>query len=296
MAPGRAPVRRCAVTRNCDDRLAFARSFLFVPATRPERYAKALASGADAVIVDLEDAVAPADKAAARQSLAAAWPGLTAIQRACLLVRVNAAETLWHRDDLALIGALGVAGVVVPKAESAASLEPVARACGPECALIPMIESVAGLDAADALARGAQVIRLAFGNLDFQADAGMSAAPDELELVAVRTAIVLSSRRASLAAPVDGVTAATRDSAQLERDATRGRRAGFGGKLCIHPAQVAAVNSAFSPTDAELEWARRVLAASAAAGGGVITLDGRMVDAPVLRLAERTLAQGGSGD
>lgn len=271
--------------------LGLARSFLFVPANRPHRYAKALAAGADAVIVDLEDAVAPADKAAARQSLAAAWSGLSPAQRGVVVVRLNATGTIWHSEDLALAGTLGMAGVMVPKAESAASPEPVATACGAACAVIPMIESVAGLDAADALARGPRVARLAFGNLDFQVDAGMAAGPDEPELAAVRTALVLSSRRAGVAAPIDGVTVATQDSAQLERDARRGRRSGFGGKLCIHPSQVAAVNAAYSPSAAQLEWARRVVAASAAAGGGVISLDGRMVDAPVLRLAQRALAQ-----
>lgn len=273
--------------------LGVARSFLFVPATRPERFAKALASGTDAVIIDLEDAVAPADKSVARKNLATAWPAFSAPQRTRILVRVNAPGTPWHVDDLALLGTMVVAGVMVPKAESAASLRPVAAAGGGACALMPLIESVAGLDAVDALAQGAQVMRLAFGNLDFQADAGMAAGPDELELSAVRLALVLSSRRACLPAPVDGVTAATQDSAQLERDATRGRRSGFGGKLCIHPSQVAAVNAAFSPGAAEIEWARRVLAAWETSGGGVITLDGRMVDAPVLRLAQRTLAQHG---
>ena len=280
------------MSQSAHDALGLARSFLFVPATRPDRYAKALASGADAVIVDLEDAVGPADKQAARQALAAAWPAFAAAQRARLVVRMNASGTTWHADDLALLRAIGPAGVMVPKAESAASLEPVAAACGPACDLMPMIESVAGLDAADALGRGTQVIRLVFGNLDFQADVGMAAGPDEIELAAVRTALVLSSRRIGLAAPVDGVTAATQDSAQLERDASRGRRSGFGGKLCIHPSQVAAVNAAFSPSTAEIEWARRVLAAWADSGGGVTTIDGRMVDAPVLRLAQRTLAHG----
>lgn len=274
---------------------ALARSFLFVPATRPERYAKALASGADAVIIDLEDAVAPAGKTAARQMLAQAWPGLPAAGRSRVLVRVNASGTPWHDDDLALLGMLGVAGVVLPKAESAADLARVAAALGPACALLPMIESVAGLDVIDALARSSAVARLAFGNLDFQADAGMACAPDEAELTPVRLALVLASRRASLAAPVDGVTAATHNAAQLQSDAQRSRRGGFGGKLCIHPAQVAGVNAAFTPSPAELDWARRVLAAFEAAGGGVFSLDGRMVDAPVLRLAQRTLAQSRAG-
>ncbi|MBK5205754.1 MAG: CoA ester lyase [Polaromonas sp.] len=275
--------------------LALARSFLFVPATRPERYAKALASGADAVIIDLEDAVAPADKAAARQMLAQAWPDLPAAQRGRLLVRLNASGTAWHGDDLALLGTLGVAGVVLPKAESTADLARVAAAMGPACALLPLIESVAGLDAIDALARSPGVARLAFGNLDFQADAGMACGPDETELMAVRLALVLASRRAGLAAPVDGVTAGTQDAAQLQCDALRSRRGGFGGKLCIHPSQVTGVNAAFTPSPAELDWARRVLAAFEAAGGGVFSLEGRMVDAPVLLLAQRTLAQSRTG-
>jgi citrate lyase subunit beta/citryl-CoA lyase len=135
------------------------------------------------------------------------------------------------------------------------------------------------------------VLRLAFGNLDFQADAGMACGPDEPELTAVRLALVLASRRAGLAAPVDGVTAAMQDAAQLQCDALRSRRGGFGGKLCIHPSQVAGVNAAFTPNPAETDWARRVLAAFEVAGGSVFSLDGRMVDAPVLLLAQRTLAQ-----
>jgi citrate lyase subunit beta/citryl-CoA lyase len=187
--------------------------------------------------------------------------------------------------------AQGLAGVMVPKAETGDGLRRVAEAIGPACALLPLIESVAGLDAADALATGPQVLRLAFGNLDFQADLGLACAPDEGELVPVRLAVVLASRRASLPPPVDGVTPGTQDMTQLELDAARARRAGFGGKLCIHPAQVAGVNAAFSPSAAELDWAQRVLAAFDAAGGGVFSLDGRMVDAPVVRLAQRTLAQ-----
>lgn len=277
--------------------LALARSFLFVPATRPERFAKALAAGADAVIIDLEDAVAPGEKAQARQGLAQAWPGLATAGRARVLVRVNAGNTAWHGDDLNLLGGLvglGLAGVVLPKAEHAAQLSHVAAVLGPACALVPLIESVAGLDAADTLARSPQVLRLAFGNLDFQADAGLACGPDEAELTAVRLAVLLASRRAQLPSPIDGVTADLQDAAQLARDLLRSRSGGFGAKLCIHPAQVAAVNAAFTPSPAEIDWARRVVAASEAADGGVVSLDGRMVDAPVLRLAQRTLAWQGA--
>ncbi|MDH6184881.1 CoA ester lyase [Polaromonas sp. CG_23.6] len=272
--------------------LARARSFLFVPATRPERFAKALASGADAVIIDLEDAVAPADKDAARHALLLAMLSLNPAQRGRLLVRINAAATPWHAGDLACVRewvTQGLGAVMVPKAESVAGLADVARAAGP-CALLPLIESVAGLDAATTLAACPQVLRLAFGHLDFQADAGLACAADESELVPVRLALVLASRRAALPAPVDGISPGTQDTVQLASDAARGRRGGFGGKLCIHPAQVAVVNAAFTPSATEIDWAQRVVAGFAAAGGGVFSLDGRMVDAPVMLLAQRTLA------
>ena len=272
--------------------LIVARSFLFVPANRPERYAKALASGAGAVIIDLEDAIAPDDKPAARAQLEAAFADIPMAARARLLVRINASGTAWHSADLALAGKLahlGVVGVVLPKAESPDQLAHVAASVGQTCALLPMIESAAGLDAVNQIARSPQVARLLFGNLDFQADLGMACGPDEAELQPVRMALVLASRRAGLAPPVDGVTAATGDLAQVQKDAGRSRRSGFGARLCVHPAQVAVVNAALAPTAAELDWARRVLQAGADTKSGVFTLDGRMVDAPVLLLARRML-------
>ena len=274
--------------------LAGARSFLFVPGNRPERYAKALASGADAVIIDLEDAVAPGDKLAARQTLVETLGTLHAGQLARLLVRINAAGTPWHAGDLTSLRGLaaqGLGAVMVSKAESAGVLAEVAAHVGSSCSLLPLIESVAGLDAVDALAACPQVLRLAFGHLDFQADAGLACDSGELELVPVRLTLVLASRRAALAAPVDGISPGTQDAAQLMLDAARSRRGGFGGKLCIHPAQAAVVNAAFVPSAAELDWAVRVQTAFDTAGGGVFSLDGRMVDAPVLHLAQRTLAQ-----
>ena len=274
--------------------LALARSFLFVPANRPERYAKALASGAGAVIIDLEDAVPPEGKDAARQQLADGFERLTAEERLRVLVRINACGTCWHEEDLRLLKQLSrlqLAGVVLPKAESAAGISQLAASAGQTCAVLPMLESAAGLAALDLLAGSSQVLRLVFGNLDFQADLGMACDADEVELQPVRLALVLASRRACLVAPVDGVTPGTGDIQQVQADAGRSRRGGFGAKLCIHPAQVAIVNLALGPTTAELEWARRVIDNSRDTGGGVFTLDGRMVDAPVLLLAQRTLAQ-----
>ena len=280
------------------DKLALARSFLFVPATRPERYAKALVSGADAVIIDLEDAVAAQEKKGARDQLARAFEQLGAAERARTVVRMNASGTPWFDDDLVFLAGLvgqGLPAVMLPKAESALVLQQLAQALGPDCALLPLVESLAGWDGVDALAAAPQVLRLAFGHLDFQADVGMAAGADEVELVPVRLAVVLAARRAGLAAPIDGVTAAIRDAERLQEDAARSRRFGFGAKMCIHPEQIALVNAAFSPSAAELDWAHRVLAAVEAAGGGVVSLDGRMVDGPVVRSAQRTLAQGRQG-
>ncbi|MGJ7544063.1 HpcH/HpaI aldolase/citrate lyase family protein [Variovorax sp. LT1R16] len=275
--------------------LALARTFLFVPGDRPERHARALASGAGAVIVDLEDAVAPERKAAARAQIDHSFATLPSGAHGRLLVRINACDTPWHADDLALVGRLAaqrrLAGVLLPKAERAGDLSVLAHAVGPGVALLPLVESVAGLDALDALAAAPQVLRLVFGHLDFQADAGLACRPDEAELVPVRLALLLASRRAGLAPPVDGITADWRDTARLAAEAARARRGGFGAKLCVHPEQVAVVQAAFTPSAEERAWARRVCDAVRAAGGGVVNVDGRMVDAPVVRLAERLLAQ-----
>ncbi len=269
-------------------------TFLFVPATQPERLQKALASGADVVIADWEDAVAPADKVQARAALAQALLALPAAARARVLVRINSEGTPWHADDvvvLAQLVALGLAGAVVSKAERAETLQAVAQAAGPQAVLVPLVESVAGLAAADALATALQVARLAFGHLDFQVDAGMSCGETEEELLPVRMALVLASRRAGLAAPIDGVTVDTRNPERMARDAERARRMGFGGKLCIHPAQVPVLHAAFDPDGPTVAHAHRVQQALQQAGGGVCVLDGRMVDAPVLLQAQQTLAR-----
>jgi citrate lyase subunit beta/citryl-CoA lyase len=274
--------------------LALARTFLFVPADRPERHARALATGAGGVIVDLEDAVAPERKVAAREALTASFTALPAANRGRLLVRINASGTPWHADDLAAVGGLVtqglIAGVVLPKAERADDLLRLAEAVGTSGLLVPLIESAAGLAALDEFAAAPQVLRLAFGNLDFQADLGLACDAGEAELVPVRLALVLASRRAGLPAPIDGVTPDWRDTQRLAADTARARRGGFGAKLCIHPDQVAPVHAALGPGIDELAWARRVMDAIQAAGGGVISLDGRMVDAPVARLAQRLLA------
>ena len=279
-----------------DSPLAIARSFLFVPATRPERFQKALASPAGCVILDLEDAVAPDQKEAARAHLERQLPGFTTEHLQRTLVRVNAAGTRWHEEDLCLLRdwvARGLGGVMIAKAESELELRAAATALGPAAQVVPLIESLAGLDEAAVLARTRQVARLAFGHIDFQLDLGMQCGADEAELAMARFGLVAASRRARLSPPVDGVTVDTSDREKLASDARRARAFGFAGKLCIHPAQVAAVNEAFAPSAADVEWAHGVVSAAASHGGEAFSLDGRMIDLPVVLKAQMVLKQAG---
>ena len=274
--------------------LASARSFLFVPGQRPERFGKALASGADAVILDLEDAVPLTSKDDARTAIAMAWTNLTGPERARLLVRINPAGTPWHAQDLALLQQLvGLGAVMLPKAESSRAIADIVQVC-PGLPVLPLLESAEGFAQLDDIARAPQVLRLGLGHIDLQADIGMACGPDEAELAPARWALVTVTRRARLAPAVDGVTTATGDEHAVLRDTQRSRRFGFGAKLCIHPNQVAGVHQGFAPTETERDWAERVLAAEAEAGGGAFSVDGKMVDAPVLALARQWLARAAS--
>lgn len=260
-----------------------ARSYLFVPGDRPDRFDKALGAGADAVIVDLEDAVAPANK---RQARAAIGNWLSADKP--VLLRINADTTEWFRDDLQLARAGGIAGILLSKAQEI-DAELHALCAGTGKFLLPQIETAQGFENAYALASATGVQRLLFGTLDFQMDLGIDGEGDELAYF--RSELVLVSRLAGIQAPVDGPSTALDDAARVTGDAQRARRMGFGGKLCIHPKQVAAVNAAFAPSADELAWARRVLAAAAKSDGAAVALDGRMVDRPVILKAEQILQE-----
>jgi citrate lyase subunit beta/citryl-CoA lyase len=157
-------------------------------------------------------------------------------------------------------------------------------------ALLPLIESAAGLDAVKPVAFAPGVLRLVVGHIDFMADTGISCDEAESELAPLRFAVAMATRLAGLAPAIDGVTVQTGDDARLRADTLRSKRLGFGGKLCIHPKQVAVVHDVLAPSEVELAWARRVLEADAASGGAAVQLDGRMVDLPVVLQARRTLA------
>ena len=263
-----------------------ARSWLFVPATRPDRFAKAATSGADRVIIDLEDAVAPDEKVDARHGLLSA----TIPREVPVYVRVNSALTPWFDDDLAVARTLAIRGVLLPKAESGTHVSRAVAAIAPEHVIVPIIETAMGLWNCLAVARASRVERLIFGALDFTLDTGIHDADGAFD--AVRSRIVIASKVAGIAAPVDLVTLAIDDPELLKRHAARSRAFGFGGKLCIHPRQIAATNDAFRPSDSEVTWAKSVLQELAArASDAVFAHNGELVDRPVIERAREIVSQ-----
>jgi citrate lyase subunit beta/citryl-CoA lyase len=257
------------------------KTFLFVPGDRPALFAKAFASQADRVILDLEDAVRPADKAAARAALMAAD-----LDWSRTIIRINAPGSSFWADDLRALMPLRAGAIMVPKAERAIDLAAVA-ALGREIEILPLIETAQGLEQVKRLLLAPGVRRVAFGHLDFALDLGIE--PDYEALLYFRSHLVWASRLADRLPPVDGVTVDINNDAALFRDALAARRLGFGGKLLIHPRQVAPVREAFLPSAEEIAWAQRVIEAIRHSGSGVITLDGRMVDKPVEDAARRIL-------
>jgi len=263
------------------------RTALFVPASRPERIAKALASGADAVIVDLEDAVEASAKDSARANLAAF---IAVHPDTLLMVRINDAESPWFADDLDTVRHLPQgSAILLAKAQSAAEVAAVAQTGHP---IIPLIETAQGVIALPEIAAAPGVNRLTFGALDLGLDVGLmqDSAAATTVLNHVRSQLLLHNAAAALAAPLDTVFPAIQDEAGLTRHAQLARDMGFGGMLCIHPAQIAPVHAAFAPSEQELAWANRILAASEANPAGAFRLDGEMVDAPVIARARRVVA------
>src|SRR3954447_1851719 len=264
-------------------------TYLFVPGNRPDRFDKALNSGADAIILDLEDAVDPASKDAAREAVGA-WLDGGHAEDGRVLIRINDDTTPWYGADCILLDRFGSVGVVLPKAERAGQIAALPRH-GSGRIVVPLIETARGLRAVDEIAAADRVQRLAFGTLDFAADLDLSG--DERGLIPPAMMIALASRCAEKAAPVAGVTPAIDHAGALKRNLDFARAFGFTAKLCVHPGQVAAVREALAPTPAEQDWARRVIAA-AEAGTGAVQVDGRMVDRPVLLKAHAILDRANS--
>ena len=284
------------------------RSFLFTPANVARRIEKALGLAADAVILDLEDSVAPSDKAASRAAVLAAL----ARQRKCLLyVRCNAPSTEWCYGDLVQTVHKGLDGVVVPKIESAADLHAIdwllaslerehAMAEG-SLDLMPQVETAAGVQRVERIVQARslrpypgpwRVKRLCFGAADYANDLGLAPSLDEPELADARARIVLASRAAGLEGPIDSPWFDFKESAAFARALERSRRGGFQGRCCVHPDQIAPVNQAYMPGAEEVAAAQRIVAAFAEAekrGAAAIKVDGQMIDYPIAHRAQKLL-------
>lgn len=278
------------------ERVSTAITALFVPGDRPDRFLKATASGADLVIIDLEDAVAPAAK---EDALSATLAALTRqLHPVRALVRINGTASPTHETEVAALTELathpghGLVGLMMPKAEDPSALAVLAgklKSCGTEpLALVALVESGRGVSSAEVLATVAGTTRLAFGAIDLSLD--LDCEPDSETVSFARSRVVIASRSAGIAAPLGSPSTAIRDLEAVRKEARHARRNGCGGMLCIHPAQLGVVAKAFTPTADEVAWAERV----AAAGDSTVQIDHQMVDRPVLERARRILRVAGA--
>ncbi len=277
------PLVEAGQATSAHERLCRARCLLFVPGDRPDRFGTAFASLADAVILDLEASIAPSRKALARLAVVAA---LARPASAARLVRVNPLHTDEFALDAAMLHEHRCDGVLLPMIESAADVVECCRLLPDGLPIIALVETAAGIVAANEIARAQGVLRLAFGNMDYQTDTSTSG---PLAMAFASSALVIASRAAGLPAPIAGVTAAFRDAAQLGRDLEFERSLGFSAKLCIHPDQIAPILEAFSVSPSMILWAERVLAA--ASDSHAVELDGELIDRPVIDRARRLLAR-----
>jgi citrate lyase beta subunit len=287
------------LTYNCATAadLSHVRSLLFAPGSDERKLVKALESDADAVVADLEDAVAPGEKEAARALVrdvfaAVADPnaGPNLGTGPLRLVRVNAVGTAFHDGDMAALTAIRPDAIVLPKASPEAV--DTLGADGPP--VVAVIETSQGVRLAYEIATRPRVAALQIGAVDLGAEVGLEPRRDGLELVYVRSKVVFDSVAAGLRSPFDIVHLDIEAGAALEEECRLARSLGFRGKACIHPSQVPVVNRAFTPSKSELEWARKVLTAyeaAAADGRGAFALDGAMIDLPVVERAQRLLAE-----
>lgn len=264
------------------------RTTLFVPGNRPDRFIKAARAGAGAVIIDLEDAVAPADKLAARQTVEQA---AREMRSACddngcdLIVRINAGGSPWHEDDARACAQLPVDAVLLPKPQSADQVAQVWDWTRQK-PLHLLMETLHSFSVIAELSRAPGVQRLMLGCADLMSE--MSIHDDDAPLHFFRSQIVMHSLLAGLPAPVDGVCLALRNADALHNEIDRALRFGFGAKACIHPLQVQATDAGFRPSAERLAWARKVLEIST--DGRAATLDGRLIDGPICVQARRILA------
>lgn len=265
-----------------------ARTALFVPGDRPERFDKALNSGADSVIIDWEDAVEDERKEFARNATAE-WFSSRDLQPGIVAIRVNSTDSAEHEFDQEAIKRLITGGhsetaIVQAKTESSDDAQWIHRLKS-SIPIIALIESARGLTELHAIASSGSVHRLAFGAIDFALDCGLQSDPDVL--AHARSSIAVHSRSAGLPGPLDSPEVAFRDDEAVQRGTNEARRFGFTGKLCIHPAQISWVHDALRPSEQDVLWAKSIIGPAK----GAVQVDGKMVDKPLYERARRILNQ-----
>jgi citrate lyase subunit beta/citryl-CoA lyase len=267
------------------------RSFLFAPGSNPGVMAKALKAGADAVIFDLEDAVAISEKEAARELVCERVQ--TSAGRGRIYVRINAWNTSWCQEDLAAATAAGADGIMLPKAEDPAVVKDLAGLLPPGVDLIPLVETARGImKAFDLAVCSDRISRLAFGAVDFTLDIGATYSKTGRELLYARSQLVVASRVADLFPPVDTVFPDLDNDPGLEAELVEVRQLGFFGKLAIHPRQLPLIHASFTPTEDEVAAAWKITRAfqeSEQAGCAATRLDGEFIDYPVFLRARQIL-------
>ncbi len=264
----------------------FMRTGLFVPATRQDRIPKAFASGANFIILDLEDSIAPENKVQARQAVFE-YANTNPQQR--FWVRLNDGGTKWFEGDLELCRSLAnVQGFLLPKAQKPEHIYVLSGAGKP---LVPIIESALGLQALDSIAKARGVVALSFGMLDIMAQYGTrpNSPAAELLLNSIRLRLLEVSKSNGLAAPFDSVQAEFTDLEAFEKTVSFGCDLGMGGVLCIHPRQVQVAKQIYQPDEQLLQWAHKVVAHADKTGEYTFKIDGAMVDLPVIQQARHIL-------
>jgi len=270
------------------------RALLFTPGDSPRKLEKVTQLAVDTVILDLEDAVAISQKEAARQTVVKSLMNLDFGETECL-VRVNAPDTEFFTADCQALVPTKVAGLVIPKVETADQLHRATKILtGTPISLFALIETALGVMNLQEIAQtGPRLVALLFGAEDLTANLGASPSPDKWELLYARSAVVTAAAAYGLQA-IDTVFTGLQDREGLARDSQFARQMGFTGKMAIHPQQVAIIQHVFSPTTAEIAQAQAIVTAyetHLATGSAVFTHNGRMVDKPVVRAAERVLAR-----
>lgn len=262
--------------------IARARTLLYAPGHRPDRFSKAAESGADAIVLDLEDSVAPTMKETAQENVRR-WFA----EGGCGVVRINSAGSPWYDEDLAILSERRCA-VILPKAASAAQVVDVLDRLPANSCVLPLIETACGVLAAREICAIPGVVRAIFGSADLARELGISHA-DRTAMLRARCEVVLASAACGLAAPIDGVTSSLNDEQKIIDDVRHAVALGFGGKSCLHPRQVSVVHAALAPSEEDLEWAREVLAT--AYDGSVHTLRGEVIGKPVVDRARWLVSQ-----